>query len=246
MKKFILENWFKIIISIGLISFLVLAFLVYFDKKSDVLVPSQSNSTASVDSEPSRSDVVISETVTNEAPSISKEVIVGEVNNEQPKPVAKKEDITKADDYIVTYSDGKPIDWSGIDFASSILKETLETYQDTLLVIKEVAEKEKETINSLYDIIAQTNDEETKSQIRALLKYEEEYMTASDLLIGWLNDGVKKYKNLLAAATKRDAKLYLYYSDEISKIEKTKSKILNDYYDKQTAKQEFAKTMLTQ
>lgn len=155
---------------------------------------------------------------------------------------------TKSDSYIVTYDkDGNPVTWKTIDFAvTAMLNDTLETYTSSLATIQGVQSTERNTVSSAYGVLANTTNPQYRTQLQTLISYEEAYITAGDNLIGLLTDLVKNYRGFVSAAQKRDAPLYRYFSDQIDPLEARKSSVLSDYSAKQEAKQNYAKSMLTQ
>lgn len=218
MKKFIIENWYKIIISLCLIALLVLAVLFYgkYNKGREKVLPQ----------------------------SVTEKVLQSKKEESSEKKVID----TKSDEYIVTYDKkGNLVSWETVDFAiSAMLNDTLEAYASSLLTIQEAQNKEKDTVISAYGALANTTDSQSRAQLQTLISYEEAFITSGDNLIGLLSDLVKNYRGLINAAQKRDAPLYRYFSKQIDPLEARKSGILGDYADKQVAKQNYAKSMLAQ
>lgn len=157
-------------------------------------------------------------------------------------------DNTKSDSYIVIYDkDGKPVTWKTIDFAiTAMLSDTYDTYVSSLATIQAVQNKENDTVSSAYGVLANTTNPQSRAQLQTLISYEEAYIASGDKLIGLLSDLIKNYRGFINATQKRDAPLYRYFSDQIDPLEARKSGVLSDYADKQAAKQNYAKSMLTQ
>jgi hypothetical protein len=224
MKKTIKENWFKLLILFFSASLLILGILFYrqYSKQGEKLLNNDSNKIETI------KDQTSSDTT-------------GEKLEESNKNIIDK----KSDEYVVTYGDtGTPITWELADLSSVILDETISTYKDTLISIREVQEKEKATVSSAYSILARTDDPDLKNQVQTLIKYEESYLESGEKLIGLLGGLVSKYTGLKNATAKRDAPTYLYYMDEIKKLESQKNSILDDYQNKQNIKQNYAKSIL--
>ena len=72
------------------------------------------------------------------------------------------------------------------------------------------------------------------------------YIASGEKVIGLLTDLIKSYQGLKTAVEMRDPQLYLYYSDEIDKLEAQKFTIMTDYSNKETSKKNFAKILLAE
>jgi len=213
-KNWLKKNWFKLIISLFLIVLLVLSVLFYGKYEKS-------------------NEVIMPQNIANETSQLDKEKI----------PENKID--TKLDSYIVTYDEnGNPLDWTTIDRALVILDDTLSTYKTSLPQIVSVQDKERQTLDSAYGVLAKITDPNQKNEVQTLINYEEAYITSGEKFIGLLNDFIKNYENLQKVTTKRDPQLYLYYESEIKKLEAKKNGIVKDYTAKQATKQDYAKSIL--
>lgn len=216
MKNFIKENWFKLIVSLFLIILLALAVFFYEEYSKDKKATTPKD-------------------------------VTEENSQTSGQELSEKKIDVRSDEYVVTYDkDGNPVNWVVIDRASIILGDTLTTYKNSLVEIKNIQAKEQENLNSAYGVLAKISSPTSKTQVQTLINYEESYIASGEKLIGLLEDLVTNYEDLQNVTTKRDPQLYLYYSDEINKLESQKGSIVNDYANKQTAKQNYAKSMLVQ
>ena len=156
-------------------------------------------------------------------------------------------DNTKSDSFIVTYDKtGNPVTWAILDRAAIIINDTLDTYTTSLPTIQKVQDDERETLSSAYRTLANTSIPEYRYQIQTLISHEEVYIAAGGKFIGLLTDLIKNYRGVLNVIEKREPQLYLYYSGEVEKLESQKKNIVEDYAAKQKAKQDYAKSILTQ
>ncbi len=152
----------------------------------------------------------------------------------------------QSDNYVVYFDDNNnPVNWVMIDKASVILDDTLSTYKNGLSVYKDVYDKEKQNVSKAYSLLPQLTDWKMKQDIQTLINYEESYIAALDKVIGMLTSLVTNYEGLQKVTTMRDPELYLYYSDEIKKIESQKHSIMEEVMTTEKAKQDYAKSQMT-
>jgi hypothetical protein len=152
----------------------------------------------------------------------------------------------KSDRYIVTYDkDGNPLDWTVLTRASVILNDTLDTYKSALPEIQKTQAAERENLAKIYGILNNPYLE-NKSGLKTFITYDEAYIASGEKVIGLLTDLIKSYQGLKTAVEMRDPQLYLYYSDEIDKLEAQKFTIMTDYSNKETSKKNFAKILLAE
>lgn len=153
----------------------------------------------------------------------------------------------KSDSYIVTYDkDGAPLDWSTLDRAAVIMSDTLNTYTTSLHEFKNIQDNERPLISRMYGALTNTSIPEDKVQLQTLINYYEDYIASGEKLIGLLGALINNYQSLLKVIEERDPGLYLYYSKENDKLAAQKKNIIDDYVNKQNAKQNYAKSMLSQ
>ncbi len=209
MKKFIIENWFKltivgIVILIGL--FLLFYFIIFIPQKEQQMLVRQAEERAKLE-------------------ELQKE---------------KELSDPKSDKYIVTYDkEGNPLDWTVLTRASVILNDTLTTYQEVLPVIQKTQTTEREILSKLYSVLKSPYLED-KASWQNLINHDEAYIASGEKVITLLSNLIKNYQGLHTAVSMRDPQLYLYYEEEISKLEAQKSLIMKDYSDKEAKKKYYA------
>lgn len=216
MKTFIKENWFKLAIVLFLV--FISVFIIFNYKQYSY----------------------------NEDTSSKLNSVITPLIATTTEDLKKTADI-KGDDYIFTYDkDGNPITWAIATRASVILNDTLTTYKTSLPEIQKPQDSEQKNIGSAYAVLSRITDPNQKLQMQTLIKYEEDYLSSGDKLIGLLKGLITNYEGLIKATGLRDAILYNYYSDQLAPLESQKSSILSDYSTKQKVKQDYAKSMSSQ